>query len=189
MSYLEIVLLAFGLCADTLAVSMASGASMNRIPLGCHLKIDITLGVIQALFIALGWMLGAAFLSLIESVDHWIAFGLLLFIGGKMIAEALKGGSGGDSADLMRFPTLVLAGVATSIDALAVGVSIAMMGMPVFRILITFAAVFAATALVAAVGLEVGKALKKVAGTLTGVIAGCILIAIGIKILIEHLTA
>ncbi len=189
MSFLEIILLALGLCADTLAVSMASGASMNRIPLGCHLKIDITLGVIQALFIAFGWVLGAAFLSLIESVDHWIAFGLLLFIGGKMIVEALQSREGDESADLMRFPTLMLAGVATSIDALAVGVSIAMMGMPVVRILMTFVIVFAATALVAAVGLEVGRALKKMAGNSTGVLAGCILIAIGIKILVEHLPA
>ena len=189
MSYLEIILLAFGLCADTLAVSMASGASMNRLTLGCHLKIDTTLGIIQALFIALGWALGAAFLSLIESVDHWIAFGLLLFIGGKMIVEALGSKEGEAGADLMRFPTLVLAGVATSIDALAVGVSIAMMGMPMFRILMTFVIVFAATVLVAAVGLEVGKALKKMAGNITGVLAGCILIAIGIKILIEHLPA
>ena len=72
---------------------------------------------------------------------------------------------------------------------MAVGVSIAMMGMPMFRILMTFVIVFAATAFVAAVGLEVGKALKKMAGNLTGVLAGCILIAIGIKILIEHLPA
>ena len=189
MTYLEIILLAFGLCADTLAVSMASGSSMTRIPLACHLKIDATLGVIQALFIAAGWVLGAAFLQLIESVDHWIAFGLLLFIGGKMIYETVKGGEDGDAADLMKFPTLVMAGVATSIDALAVGVSIAMMGMPLVKILMTFVIVFAATALVAAVGLEGGKALKKILGNKMGLVAGIILIAIGVKILLEHLCA
>lgn len=187
MSYLEIILLAFGLCADTLAISMASGASMSRIPLGCHLKIDTTLGVIQALFIALGWVLGAAFLSLIDSVDHWIAFGLLLFIGGKMIVETFSSKDEGDSADLMNFPTLVLAGIATSIDALAVGVSIAMMGMPLFKIIMTFVTVFAATAIVAAIGLEGGKVLKKIIGNRMGIVAGVILIAIGVRILLEHL--
>lgn len=186
MSYLEIFLLALGLCADTLAVTMAFGAAGGRITLGSHLKIDLTLGFVQAAFTAIGWVLGAACLSLIESVDHWIAFGLLLFVGGKMILEALRP-AGDEKADLMHFGPLLLAGVATSIDALAVGISLAMMALGTLKLTVTFAAIFAVTALVAAIGLTGGRAFEKVLGNKAGIAAGIILIAIGVKILLEHL--
>ncbi|MBQ7253848.1 MAG: manganese efflux pump [Bacteroidales bacterium] len=186
MSYLEIILLAFGLCADTLAVTMAFGAAGGKIGLGGHLKIDLTLGLIQAALTALGWLLGDACLSLIESVDHWIAFGLLLFIGAKMIVEALRPSEEVHS-DLMHFGPLILAGIATSIDALAVGISLAMMALPAIKLTVTFAAVFAVTALVAATGLIGGRAFEKVLGRSAGIVAGIILIAIGVKILLEHL--
>ena len=186
MSYLEIFLLALSLCADTLAVTMAFGASSGRIGLGGHLKIDLTLGFVQAAFTVIGWALGAACLSLIESVDHWIAFGLLLFIGVKMIIEALKSAAE-EKADLMHFGPLVVAGIATSIDALAVGISLAMMSLSAIKTGVTFAAIFAVTALVAATGLLGGRAFEKVLGSKAGIAAGIILIAIGIKILLEHL--
>ena len=186
MSYLEIFLLALGLCADTLAVTMAFGATSGKIGLGGHLKIDLTLGFIQAALTALGWVLGAACLSLIESVDHWIAFGLLLFIGGKMIFESLRPAEE-DQADLMHFGPLVVAGIATSIDALAVGISLAMVALPAVKLTVTFAAIFAVTALVAAIGLLGGRAFEKVLGNKAGIVAGIILIAIGVKILLEHL--
>ena len=186
MSYLEIFLLALGLCADTLAVTMAFGAASGRIGLGGHLKIDMTLGLIQAALTALGWVLGAACLQLIESVDHWIAFGLLLFIGVKMIIEAVRPAEE-EKADLMHFGPLVVAGIATSIDALAVGISLAMMALPAVKLGVTFGAIFAVTAIVAAVGLIGGRAFEKVLGRKAGIAAGIILIAIGIKILLEHL--
>ena len=186
MSYLEIFLLALGLCADTLAVTMAFGAASGRIGLGGHLKIDMTLGLIQAALTALGWVLGAACLQLIESVDHWIAFGLLLFIGVKMIIEAVRPAEE-EKADLMHFGPLVVAGIATSIDALAVGISLAMMALPAVKLGVTFGAIFAVTAIVAAVGLIGGRAFEKVLGRKAGIAAGIILIAIGVKILLEHL--
>ena len=186
MSYLEIFLLALGLCADTLAVTMAFGAASGKIGLGGHLKIDLTLGFIQAALTALGWLLGAACLSLIESVDHWIAVGLLLFIGVKRIVEALRP-SEEEHSDLLHFGPLVVAGIATSIDALAVGISLAMMALPAIKLTVTFAAIFGVTALVAAFGLIGGRAFEKVLGNKAGIVAGIILIAIGIKILLEHL--
>ena len=186
MSYLEIFLLALGLCADTLAVTMAFGAAGGRIGLGGHMKIDLTLGLIQALLTAIGWALGAACLSLIESVDHWIAFGLLLFIGVKMIIEAIRPAED-EKADLMHFGPLVVAGIATSIDALAVGISLAMMSLGAVKLTVTFAAIFAVTAVVAAIGLIGGRAFEKVLGRKAGIAAGIILIAIGVKILLEHL--
>ncbi|MBO4417517.1 MAG: manganese efflux pump [Bacteroidales bacterium] len=186
MSYLEIFLLALGLCADTLAVTMAFGAAGGKIGLGGHLKIDLTLGFIQAALTAVGWALGAACLSLIESVDHWIAFGLLLFIGVKMIVEALRPAEE-EKADLMHFGPLIVAGIATSIDALAVGISLAMMALPAVKLGVTFGAIFVVTALVAATGLLGGRAFEKVLGNKAGIVAGIILIAIGVKILLEHL--
>lgn len=187
MTYLELFLLALGLCADTLAVTMAFGAVKGRVPLAGHLKIDLALGLIQAAFTAVGWALGAAFFQLIESVDHWIAFGLLLFIGGKMIWEALHAGAEQDGGDLLKAGPLFLAGVATSIDALAVGVSLAMVHMPAVKIVSAFAMIFAITALVAAIGLVSGRTFGKVLGSKAGIAAGIILIAIGVKILLEHL--
>ncbi|MBO4557671.1 MAG: manganese efflux pump [Bacteroidales bacterium] len=186
MSYLEIFLLALGLCADTLAVTMAFGATKGRVPLAGHLKIDLTMGFIQAAFTALGWALGAACLSLIEAFDHWIAFGLLLFIGVKMIVEALRPKEE-EGSDLMNFGPLVLAGVATSIDALAVGISLAMLEMGLAKNIVTFLVIFAVTAAVAAIGLIGGGKFQKVLGNRAGIFAGIILIAIGIKILLEHL--
>ena len=187
MSYLELFLLALGLCADTLAVTMAFGAVKGRVPFRGHLKIDFTLGAIQAAFTAIGWVLGAVCLKLIESVDHWIAFGMLLFIGVKMIVEALGKNDDEPGGDLMNFGTLFLAGVATSIDALAVGISLAMVQMPTVRIIAAFAMIFAVTALVAAIGLVGGRTFGKVLGNKAGISAGIILIAIGVKILLEHL--
>ena len=186
MSYLEIFLLALSLCADTLAVTMAFGAAYGRIGLGGHLKIDLTLGIIQAAFTIIGWALGEAFFNLIAAFDHWVAFGLLLFIGVKMIIEAVRPAEE-EGADLMKFGPLVVAGIATSIDALAVGISLAMMSLGATKLVVTFAAIFAVTAIVAAVGLVGGRAFEKVLGRRAGIAAGIILIAIGIKILLEHL--
>ena len=186
MSYLEIFLLALGLCADTLAVTMAFGAVKGRVPFAAHLKIDLTLGLIQAAFTAIGWALGAVCLHLIESVDHWIAFGLLLFIGVKMIVEAIRSQEG-DKADLLAFGPLLLAGIATSIDALAVGISLAMLAMSLAKTMFTFFAIFAVTAAVAAIGLVGGGRFQKILGNKAGIAAGIILIAIGVKILLEHL--
>lgn len=187
MSYLEIFLLALGLCADTLAVTMAFGAAGGRVSLGGHLRIDLTLGFIQAAFTVAGWALGAAFLNLIESVDHWAAFALLLFIGVKMIIESVRPASEQEKADLTHFWPLVVAGIATSIDALAVGISLAMISLPGVKLSVTFSAIFAVTAIVAAIGLLGGRAFEKVLGRKAGVAAGIILIVIGIKILLEHI--
>ncbi len=186
MSYIEIFLLALGLCADTLAVTMAFGTASGRLGLGAHLKIDLTLGFIQAAFIIIGWALGEAFFNLIAAFDHWVAFALLLFIGGKMIVDALRPAEE-EKADLMHFGPLVIAGIATSIDALAVGISLAMMSLGATKLVVTFAAIFAVTAIVAAAGLLGGRAFEKVLGNKAGIFAGIILIAIGVKILLEHL--
>lgn len=187
MSWVEIILLAFGLCADTLAVTMAFGAAKGRIPFKNHLRIDLSFGLIHVLFLGLGWMLGEAFLEVISAFDHWVAFGLLLLIGVKMIADSFKADAHEASVDLLKPAQLALAGVATSIDALAVGISLAIVQMPAQRILATIGILFAVTASVAAAGLAGGGAFKKVLGSKAGIFAGIILIAIGIKILLEHL--
>lgn len=186
MSYLEIFLIALGLCADTLAVSMAYSATRDRVPFAAHLKIDFVMGFVQAAFAAAGWLLGYAFLDLITTFDHWIAFALLLFIGGKMIVEELRGGEEESHTDLMKPSMLLLTAVATSIDALAVGISFAMMDLPAIKLAAAGIMVFGCTATVSAIGLLGGSAFKKVLGGKAGIVAGLILIAIGIKILLEH---
>ncbi len=186
MSYLEIFLIALGLCADTLAVSMAYSATRGRVPFAAHLKIDSVMGFVQAAFAAAGYLLGYAFLDLITTFDHWIALGLLLFIGGKMIVEELHGDAQESHTDLMKPSMLLLTAVATSIDALAVGISFAMMNLSEAKLIAAAAMVFGCTAAVSAIGLAGGGAFKKVLGNKAGIAAGIILIAIGIKIFLEH---
>ncbi len=186
MSYLEIFLVALGLCADTLAVSMAYSATRSRVPLASHLKIDFVMGFVQASFAAAGWLLGYAFLDLITAFDHWVALGLLLFIGGKMIVEELRGSEQESHIDLMKPSMLLLTAVATSIDALAVGISFAMMDLSAIKLIAAAAMVFGCTAAVSTIGLLGGGAFKKVLGNKAGIAAGIILIAIGVKIFFEH---
>ncbi|MCF0172140.1 MAG: manganese efflux pump [Bacteroidales bacterium] len=187
MSYIEIFLLAIGLCFDTLALSVIGGAAIDRVTFSRHLKIDGTFGLVQGGFTFAGWALGFSFLSLINSFDHWIAFALLLFIGGKMFLDAFRDGQEEQNVDLLSFGSLFLAAVATSIDALAVGVSMAMADIPIQRMLIAFLIIGGVTAAVAAFGLAGGRLASRLLGKRTGMVGGLVLIAIGVKILMTHL--
>ncbi|MBP5210911.1 MAG: manganese efflux pump [Bacteroidales bacterium] len=189
MSYFEIFLLAVGLCFDTLAVSFVQGAQNDALSLSQRLRIELTFGITQGLFIFAGWFLGFSFLKYIESIDHWIAFFLLLFIGIRMIIEGLKQKEEVKGFDLTSVKYCILGAVATSIDALAVGVSIAMtQGFGWSKIAVAALIVAAVTSATAALGLKGGDLLSKYFGNKSSVIGGVILISIGIKILVEHLT-
>ena len=187
MSYIEIFLLAIGLCFDTLAVSMVGGSCMKNITTGHRTKICSSFAFVQGMFIVMGWALGSSFLQYISKFDHWIAFLLLLFIGGKMVLECFKEEEEAESIDLLNTRTLLLSSVATSIDALAVGISMAMLNFPLLKISITFAIVATVTAAAALLGLNGGKWLGRFLGKKSNLIGGLILIAIGVKILVEHL--
>ena len=189
MTYLEIWLLAVGLAMDCFAVSIASGIILKRTMRRPILTMAFSCGFFQALMPLLGWM-GASFFShLIENVDHWIAFGILLFLGGRMIRESTK-----DEECKHRYdptcPKVVLAlAVATSIDALAVGISFACLGIREFTALLPAIGIIGWTSFVLSVagmvfGMRCGRVACRLHAELWG---GVILILIGTKILIEHL--
>jgi|SRR5574344_188420 manganese efflux pump family protein len=186
MSYTEIFLLAIGLCFDTFAVSLVGGACKNCLSVFVKIKIIISFALFQAGFTVVGWALGSTVSSYIENYDHWIAFALLLYIGGKMLIDSFST-SEEKSVDLLTTSKLVVASVATSIDALAVGISFAFLHMSCDKVLWSGVIVFVVTAVAALSGLLSGNIIGKKIGRKANLAGGLILILIGIKILIEHL--
>lgn len=184
MSFIEIVLLAVGLSMDSLAVSVTSGAIIKQSTAGRVVRIASVLAFFQALFTLVGYLLGVGFLKLIEAFDHWIAFLLLAYLGGKMIHDSMKGEEEEKKMDPLCLKTLCGLGVATSIDALAVGVSLALMQASLSMITLTIAVV---TFLFSAFGVCFGARVGGKMDFKLDLIGGIILIGIGIKILIEHL--
>ena len=181
MGFVELLLIAVGLSMDAFAVSVCKGLSLVELKPRHAALVGLYFGGFQALMPLLGWLLGYRFERVIESVDHWIAFALLAIIGLSMIREAGK--SEELSGDLGVKSMLVLA-VATSIDALAVGITFAFLSV---QILPAAALIGVTTFLLSALGVYIGhgfglkyKAKAELAG-------GVILIAIGLKILLEHL--
>lgn len=187
MNILEIVVLAVGLCFDTFAVSLSSGICLPQIRRAEFLKITLTFAIIQSMFTLAGWLLGSGLDRLISSVDHWIAFSVLFYIGGKMIWEAFSAKDEERCIDIRKFRIMVIAAAATSIDALAVGVTLAVINMPLERILIASVAIFLTTALASAIGLKWGRKIGIKAGKRSEILGGIILVIIGVKILVEHL--
>ena len=191
MTVFEIFLLAIGLSMDSFAVSVSGGAVMKRFSLRKALKIALLLAVFQAVMPVAGWAAGEHFKSLIESIDHWIAFGLLGVLGIKMIWESAQEGEGdaalckcGENVSSWSTRTLLCVALATSIDALAVGVSFAFLSI---RIVLAAAIVFAVTLLSSLAGICVGIRFGMQLNRWAGIAGGIILIGIGTKILIEHL--
>lgn len=183
MNLLELFLLAVGLSMDALAVAICKGLSIRQLKLRHALIVGLWFGAFQALMPAIGYFLGSAFTNLITAVDHWIAFALLAIIGGNMIREALSG----DEEDLD--PSLAIAGmfmlaVATSIDALAVGITFAFL-----RVNIVAAVLFIGicTFVISAAGVKVGNVFGARFKSKAEFFGGCVLILIGAKILLEHL--
>jgi len=187
MTILEIVLLSVGLCFDTFAVSLSSGICLPQVSRKEFLKIVFTFAFIQSSFTVVGWLLGSGMENLICSVDHWIAFLVLFYIGGKMIWEALFKKEEEICLDIRKFRIMVVAAAATSIDALAVGVTLAIIDIPSMKILIACISILISTALASTIGLKWGRRIGIKAGIRSELLGGVILIVIGIKILVEHL--
>lgn len=184
MSVIEIILLAVGLSMDSLAVSVASGAILKQCAYKNIARIAFILAFFQAAFTLCGYLLGFSFLKYIEAFDHWIAFSLLLYLGGRMIWESFSPKEESDKIDPLCLKTLCGLGVATSIDALAVGVSLAMMQTSLVEVLGIIAVV---TFIFSASGVCFGSKVRGNVNFRLDLIGGVILIGIGIKILIEHL--
>lgn len=188
MSILEIWLLALSLAMDCFTVSIASGIIMRRVHWRTILTMSFFFGLFQALMPLGGWFCASRFYHLIESFDHWIAFGLLTFLGIRMIKESFSNEEKHSFNPTLLKVVLALA-VATSIDALAVGISFAFVGMTsftsiLFPILIIGVVSFAMSIIGNLVGVYLGKRIN-LHMELWG---GLILIGIGVKILIEHLS-
>ena len=183
MTILTTLFIAIGLAMDCFAVSISAGSTVKKMNLSLMFKIAILFGVFQAGMTVIGYLLGSGFENFISNFDHWVAFGLLVFVGGKMIYEALKNGHESNVDFTCNRMLLVLA-VATSIDALAVGISFAFLdGSCQFAVLMIGLMSF----LFSLLGVMIGKNASKLLGNKAEIIGGMILIFIGLKILFEHL--
>ena len=182
MEIWELFLVAVGLSMDAFAVSVCKGLSVKTLrPRHCAVA-GLYFGGFQALMPLLGWLLGRQFESLIKSIDHWIAFVLLALIGANMIREAL--GDEEDVNDSFSFKTMLPLAVATSIDALAVGVTFAFLEVQILpAILLIGCTTFA----LSAAGVKIGNVFGSGLQSKAEIAGGVILILLGIKILIEHL--
>ena len=183
MSLLELFLLAVGLSMDAFAVSVCKGLSVRRGSMKQALTVGIWFGGFQALMPFLGYLLGIKFSSLITSIDHWIAFVLLAFIGFNMIREA-RSDEENESNDRFDFKTMLPLAVATSIDALAVGVTFAFLRV---NIVPAVSFIGCITFLLSAIGLKAGNIIGAKNRSRAEFAGGLVLILMGIKILLEHL--
>lgn len=190
MDILGIFGIGVGLSMDAFAVALCKGLSMRRINYKHALVIALFFGVFQALMPLLGWALGTQFERFIAPVDHWIAFGFLAFIGAKMLWDVLRGDGEGDERDAdytekLDIRELFMLAIATSIDALAVGITFAFLHVDIVPAasiigIVTFALSFAGVV----IGNRFGSRFERPAT----VVGGVVLILIGVKILVEHLS-
>lgn len=185
MGILEILLIAVGLSMDAFAVSIGKGLTLRKVTVRNALCVGLWFGGFQALMPLIGYFLGVSFASFVESVDHWIAFVLLAGIGGNMVREALGPDDECDSMDSsFAAKAMFLLAVATSIDALAAGVTFAFVGANIWSsVLIIGATTFVFSAVGLCIGHIVGHRFHKGAE----IFGGVVLICIGLKILAEHL--
>lgn len=187
MSFFTLLFIAFGVSADAFAVALAQGVSVTRRRIHLDaLRIALVFGLFQAVMPLIGWAVGAQLNDIIAPIDHWVAFGLLLMIGGKMLWEAFLGGDDAGAVTRIRTRRLLALAVATSIDALAVGLSFAFLDVEIGPAVALIGVVTAAVAYLGVlIGHRVGTRWERPAE----VIGGLVLIGIGTKILLEHLLA
>jgi putative Mn2+ efflux pump MntP len=187
---LSVILIGLSLSMDAFAVSVSSGISIKGLKFFYALRASFFFGLFQFIMPLTGWYVGAAFVAYIEAYDHWLVFALLAFIGGKIIMGGLKGKAGvkdGDrdiGTDIRRPGSLLALSLATSIDALAVGISFSVLNREIWG---SAALIGVITFLVCLMGFEFGKRIGLIFERGSQFVGGFILIGIGIKILIEDL--
>lgn len=183
MGILELVILAVGLSMDAFAVSVCKGLAMKKISMKKMCIVGLWFGGFQALMPLVGYFLGIQFSDKIVSIDHWIAFVLLVIIGANMIKEAF-GKDEEEADDSLKFKIMLVLAIATSIDALAVGVTFAFLNVNIW---ISVALIGCVTFALSAVGVKIGNVFGVKYKSKSEIVGGCILIILGCKILIEHL--
>jgi len=187
VGFAELLAIAVGLSMDAFAVAVCKGLGMRRFNARVALVLAMLFGGFQALMPLIGWTLGSQFLWLIEPVDHWIAFGLLGIIGAKMLVDAIREDDSEEDAgtvDHVAWGEFLLLAVATSIDALAVGISFAALSVEIVSsVAVIGITTFFLTLVGVAVGMRFGARYERSAQ----IAGGVVLILIGAKILLEHL--
>lgn len=186
MDFITVLGIAIGLSFDTFAVSLSYGVIKSKILFRQAMRIAFVLAFVQAGFLVSGFFLGSFIIELVKAADHWIALVLLVFLGVRMIIEGTDNSGNKKIRDFSRPAELLTAAVGTSIDAFAVGVSLALL-----KIQIWFSAVIvgAVTFLASMTAIRIGKSAGVRLGKRAEIIGGIILIAIGVKIFLEHILA
>ncbi len=189
MTFIELIILAATLSFDTFAVSIGGGISMPNMSIKKRGLIVSFFSVFQTSFLFLGWLIGGKFANYITNWDHWVALVILCYLGIKMV----KGSFDKDNDDNSSFNAtmgvkkIVFLSVATSIDAIAIGVSLALIHLPINKMGVLLGLTFIITALASIIGLISGQKLGVKVGKKAELIGGIVLILIGIKVLCEHL--
>ena len=184
MEFLTVFLIALGLTADCFAVALGGSISRKHLSFLQTGRVSLSFGVFQAVMPVFGWLAGRTFVNMMASYDHWVAFILLGFVGGKMVWESFRSGDGRtESADISSGWLLLTLSVATSIDALAVGLTFAFIKVNILLASLTIGIV---AFVVTMIGFQLGKKAHHLIGKRAEIIGGLILIGIGIKIVLEH---
>ena len=183
---LTLLVLAIALSMDAFAAAVSQGASARpRAGAIAALRVGVAFGSAQALMPLIGWALGVSFGSVVQQLDHWVAFALLAVIGGHMVGEGLQPTEDREARSPIKTGwALFAAAVATSIDAAAAGVTLPLFDQPVLMACLTIGAV---TLVVATIGVLVGGLVGAASGRKAEMLGGCVLICLGLKILAEHL--
>ncbi len=185
MDLITIFIIAVSLSIDSFAASIVLGANSKQVSIFNIIKVALIFGFFQAVMPIFGWSVGNKFEYIIKSIDHWIAFVLLLLVGGKMIYESLsKSKKNNSNIDISNFYLIITLGISTSIDAMVIGISFGVLRIaiqtPIIIIGIT-------TFIFSTTGVILGKKVGIKFGNKFEVIGGVVLILLGVKILIEHL--
>lgn len=183
MSLFSILLTGFALSMDAFAVSVTKGITLKKIDLLKATKIAFSFALFQGIMPLIGWLFGINFELYIRSIDHWIAFFLLSFLGLKMIVEIIKSDDNSSTSYLDNKELIVLS-IATSIDALAVGITFAFLNIDIISVCISISTI---TFLVCFIGILIGKKIGSVFKDYAQIIGGVILILIGLNILNNHI--
>lgn len=183
MNILQILLISVGLAADAFAVSVVKGLSVKNITFKDSIKLAICFGLFQGIMPLIGYLLGSTFESIITNIDHYVAFVLLGFIGVKMIIESFNNEKSNSDISIK---SLIILGIATSIDALAVGIAY-VCAYGSYNASLTFLMIAVITFILSIIGVKVGSKFGSKYGKIAEIIGGIILILLGTNILLEHL--
>lgn len=185
MDLYTIILLSIGLAMDAFSVALVAGFGMGKVKLSDSLKVSSVFGLAHIVMPVLGWFLGASVIEVIQEWDHWVAFILLAWVGGKMLQEGLNEETEEiDACDLLGLTSLLMFTIAVSIDALAVGLSFSVQGLSIW---IPSLYMGAGTVIFTFVGLNIGNRTGQRFGKRAQVFGGIVLILIGLRIVLTHL--